>query len=95
MLLTEAEARTKWCPHTRGIYSGSAFNRLGELSPGNPAELNPEVCRCIASDCMAWRWGEWAPTDVHTITEDGRPMVVQVEDRARPTRGYCGLAGRP
>ncbi len=95
MLLTETEARDRWCPHARVIYGGPTFNRLGELSTANPTELNPEICRCIASACMAWRWGEWALTDVRTTTEDGRPMVVQVDDRSQPTRGYCGLAGRP
>ena len=53
MLLTETEARDRWCPHARVIYGGPTFNRLGELSTANPTELNPEICRCIASACMA------------------------------------------
>jgi len=56
--MTEIEAREKWCPQTRAIYAGQSFNRLGEMSEHHlTADLNPAPRRCIASDCMAWRWG--------------------------------------
>jgi len=44
--LTEAEARTKWCP----------FSRVGDdtLTANNRPPTAPYDC--IASDCMAWRW---------------------------------------
>ena len=44
--MTEDEARTKWCPHTRV----QGFNRNG------PLVNDPEskYFRCIASDCMMW-----------------------------------------
>jgi hypothetical protein len=51
-MLTEKEAREKWCPMVR-YSSGTgddAANRFGVTSPA--------VCRCIASDCMMWRWDE-------------------------------------
>ena len=47
MLLTEAEARTRWCPHA--LAGSPIFNRRAD---GEPTPL----CRCIASSCMAWRW---------------------------------------
>jgi hypothetical protein len=56
--VTEEEARGKWCPFARraafladfdGVTrSMTAVNRSGNLPD--------EDCRCIASDCMAWRW---------------------------------------
>ncbi len=55
--MTEQEARTKWCPMARvstysvGNPAESAANRTDEGTP-YPAS------RCIASDCMMWRWEE-------------------------------------
>ena len=41
-MMTEAEAKTKWCPLDRGSYSE---RHIGGTMP-----------HCIGSDCMAWRW---------------------------------------
>ena len=58
--MTEAEARTKWCPMVR-IVAGPG--QAG--GPGYPfapaAGVNRDVngvplCRCLASGCMMWRW---------------------------------------
>jgi hypothetical protein len=47
-MLTEAEAKTKWCPQIRfDPAGGGLWNNRGD-SDGR--------CRCIASECMSWRW---------------------------------------
>lgn len=77
-LLTEQEARQKWCPYTHILedeHSTRYANR--ELAPGIVA------CRCIASDCMAWRWPE-GDAEKSTDNEEDYPRV-----------GFCGLAGKP
>ncbi len=50
MLLTEDQARKKWCPMV--IADVTARERIcpGTNLPGVNAS------RCIASDCMMWRW---------------------------------------
>lgn len=59
MLLTEEQARKKYCPHT--------------TSPDG-------VLHCVASKCMAWRWGRRGAE------------VNETFDPEYPTEGYCGLA---
>lgn len=64
MLLTEQQAKSKWCPHARVIrwetlnqgetsvdhlIGGTNRDALGKTK-------NPGSCRCIAGECMAWRW---------------------------------------
>ena len=67
--MTEDEARQKWCPSVREIAAMSNY----EL-PSNTVMYNPStqvagnrlpdgnMSKCIASDCMAWRW-EDGPMD--------------------------------
>lgn len=45
-MITEAEAKTKWCPLSRELSSegGASFNRNGH------GRID-----CIGSACMAWR----------------------------------------
>ena len=54
MLLTEKDAKTKWCPYAisavrRYEDSASVVNR--RIGSGKP----DVDCMCIAADCMAWR----------------------------------------
>jgi len=61
MIVTEAEAKTKWCPmvrYTCGMEDSGAnrFNMGTNPRPEWGAEENPGKCRCIASECMMWRW---------------------------------------
>lgn len=64
--MTEDEAKSKWRPMVR-LTAGSAGSRAP--NPWSPpanriidvdskkAALNPLDARCIASECMMWRWG--------------------------------------
>ena len=62
MMVTEEQAREKWCPAAR--YDDEACNRhymqahrIPETDEQTPSknDSNPEYARCIASDCMWWR----------------------------------------
>lgn len=69
-MLTEQEARKKWCPYVRHEGAVGPFNRGTFFGPLNEHQHNNgTLCNCIASDCMSWRWIEPAerlgPTRVH------------------------------
>lgn len=62
MILTEEEAKTKWCPFARVIVSYDdvvqqpvAFNRYHDNKTGK-SYPNFTSAHCIASACAAWRW---------------------------------------
>ena len=104
-MMTEEEAKTKWCPLSRcageinGHVVGGA-NRLGE-----PWQCSPFVQQtmCIGSACMAWRAVTQWETKIGERDQkpegDGWEWDTFSDDRWErqvPTgKGYCGLAGRP
>jgi len=82
-VMTEEEAKQRWCPFARVVEQGSAIathNRV-QLPTGRDVQV-PVAGFCIASSCMAWR----VKTETRR-TSGGHPYPVTV--------GYCGLAGRP
>jgi len=81
-VMTEDEARTKWCPFARVIHFHDNDHQGIAPAAGNRGchgYPKPEA-RCIASDCMAWRWG----SDV---------TVGKFKTQRENCHGYCGLAG--
>ena len=91
MLVTEEEAREKWCPfgripwfdgpmeeRPRYVVMASVNRPSMKLTGG---KQQPNICRCIASECMAWQWvGERSTGPARHETK---------------RTGICGLAGRP
>jgi hypothetical protein len=51
-MLTEDQAKTKWCPHARAGDNHSEY-RVAVNRCGNSPDVD---CFCMASACMAWRW---------------------------------------
>jgi hypothetical protein len=95
--LTEAEAKTKWCPHVRYLSvfrdedgkreTAGCFNR-GYDDTGLDRSL------CIGDACMMWRWHE--PWTSSTEEGVGGDLVLRLARKpGEPKRGFCGLAGRP
>ncbi len=78
MIVTEAEARKKWCPKARWALGAEDNNAGNRFSNDN----NPESCRCISSECMAWRWA----------TEDGKPVYLPTSEKW--TCEYCDGQGK-
>ena len=102
-MITEDEAKTKWCPFARSIVSTGGGANRGTDSAGRP----PPNVNCIGSACMAWRWdgkrtglydknhpdnGPAAPgqTIAYDPNDPERSEWVRYEGR-----GHCGLVGKP
>jgi len=61
---TEEEARKCWCPFARSDSApGGSYNRDYQGGGG-------KLCMCIASGCMAWRWGNEQTTVEVDRTQD-------------------------
>lgn len=93
-MMTETEAKTKWCPFARLVLANdaskvelnqTAFNRVCK-NDGTP--LSAPV-QCIASACMAWRWieseHEYAVTDSEQIESPDRPGWIIGNHLVRPS----------
>jgi hypothetical protein len=87
-MYTEEQAKTKWCPHARflGSGAGGAGNKFGRYSPADTE------CVCIASECMAWQWGNMKEIAKHQARF---PELNFATAASQSGRGYCGLAGKP
>ncbi len=77
---TEDEAREKTCPHMRHVVNGRDVDEY-KIPPVYSQS------RCIASQCMAWRWLK------HQYKE--RPGANFNDVHAADRLGYCGLSGKP
>jgi hypothetical protein len=88
MILTEEEAKKKWCPHTRLYQSNitQVFNRAVTVDKDSKMIASYDNCpgaRCIGSQCMAWTWVEPKNLrDIDLVTGDIEPASRQ---------GRCGL----
>lgn len=56
-MLTEEQAREKWCPMVR-LAEATAPPGYPSRNRGTSDSGVHPLCRCIASECMAWRWGK-------------------------------------
>ena len=80
MLMTERQARSKWCPHAR--QSTNEFPTYNRSEGGKAIDS----CNCVASDCMAWRWVRVRDDEG---SEDGGAVILT------QTYGFCGAFGKP
>ena len=55
--MTEAEAKTKWCPQARVLMLASNIpaNRIAPIYHDDP-QRPAHGSFCLASGCMMWRW---------------------------------------
>lgn len=101
---TEDEARKLWCPMM------AQYRIEGDETDRHGKHDGVIAARCIASQCMAWRWAKRAfdrDTDlfskatgkkvVSAWSDDAewRPVGEDANKDAPAAHGFCGLAGKP
>lgn len=97
-MITEKEAKTKWCPFARvhqvDNVASTAINRKVDPTQrydatGNVRPALMGAARCVGSECMAWRW------QAGTFEEYGKLKTREDSGYIVEAKGYCGLAGKP
>jgi len=54
--MTEADAKTKWCPFTRvALVEGMSANRTAGMGTQGYADITEET-RCLGSGCLMWEF---------------------------------------
>jgi len=85
--MTEDEARTKWCPFVRT-----------DSIPVRELRLAGQM-RCVASECMAWRYDRTIPASPEPLERIAALGIDRPAWNTTPHKskidGHCGLAGKP
>jgi len=53
--------------------------------------LGTNRSKCLASECMAWRWAEFTP-HVYEQFDQG---LLEEKEHPEERRGFCGIAEQP
>lgn len=58
-MFTEDEAKQKHCPFARTLYANTLTSPMGgaALSAAAYNRSKKHISKCLASECMAWRFG--------------------------------------
>lgn len=82
MLVTEEEAKKKWCPFSRAVRSSQGA--MAGVNRDGP-RADPRAV-CLASECMAWRRFPQGENYSENLSTGERTYLEPV--------GFCGLAGK-
>lgn len=97
MILSETEAKARWCPFARVALGKNYDGENADIPKGVPScnrigiealpksAIVPNASLCLVTGCMAWR-----ATDNKTY-----PCAPGEPERDPEPAGYCGLAGSP
>lgn len=64
--MTEEDARQKWCPFARTFDGPIVAQKVAAVASVN--RIGNEIsihCRCVAAECMAWRWDKLSAGEGH------------------------------
>ena len=102
MLLTEDEAKTKWCPHARQAVDTSRDPAMAATANRDgTGHYGADNCNCIAAGCMAWRWAGWVNVLADGSLEPSYGFAEYHLMRGKTMNlhgcvhvGYCGAFGQ-
>ena len=80
--MTEEEAKTKWCPSARNQFDGVDGRPACNMRKDDRYNIR---IKCIASDCMMWKWNSPSAEAVYEVLSRGESTV--------DFGGHCGLTG--
>lgn len=96
-VITEAKAKTKWCPFSRkAVTLDTPAGRSLAVASANRDKNDNIITACMASACMAWRWesdaGLSGPHRVHpnVLTDHWKGWTV-TDDRP-DEKGYVEIS---
>lgn len=90
MILTEQEAKTKWCPEVRVTRRTSHDDvDFSETNRGEDASCD-NAHSCLGSACMAWRWADDANGEASYRRTPVKDAAGHFDNAPM---GYCGKAG--
>lgn len=97
MLVTEEEARTKWCPETRsGIFSGEQTLCIASkcmawrlYSGPTPAQYE----ECTTKGGLPTHGSDWEMVSHDDGSAFHKLTFRRLTKEAQPARGFCGIAG--
>lgn len=98
MIMTEQEARDKWCPMSR------SFGPHGSSGNRNLDGSVQKADHCLGTGCPMWRWmmalmqiEAHEPREgwEHVYGEDREYWLEPPAEAMKRRRGFCGLAGVP
>jgi hypothetical protein len=76
MIISEADAKTKWCPFTYSVPEQRGPDGCG-IREGGP-------WTCCTTHCMAWR-----PAETSEFTKRADDRFRRTGERLEPNTGYC------
>jgi hypothetical protein len=77
MLLSEDEAKRKWCPFGRGMVEvRTVHGEPVSASSANRTVQGVPTVGCIGTACMAWHWAGWRIKTFDTVAPnpDDKPF---------------------
>lgn len=88
MIVTEEQAKKKWCPMSRSIWgSGDGSSVSGNRNEDGSLSKADKCCGML---CMMWRS---LPPRHNVYWKDGEQIIERIGNGVE--EGYCGLAGNP
>lgn len=97
-MLTEAQAKSKWCPMMRITPRVPPLTRLRWWLTGKRTPADWNMPGCVGNQCALWRWFDdkvQVPIYISGKSETDKDFARRRDDAQARRTGYCGLGQKP